>query len=706
MEMYKGQMKEVPIDIEKHRKHHKQKKGKLATTYYCNSVLTFDIETTSAWILENGKITGYEKGKDAEYWNSLIPLALPYLWQFSCDGNVYYGREFKEFLNVLDDLGKRNKYIIWVHNLSYEFHFLSNILTWDSVFARSPHKPIKATSKEYPNIEFRCSYFLTRLSLEAWGNQLGVKKLVGALDYEKIRTPLTELTESELKYGEQDCLVVEAGIKEYIKKYGKQRDIPLTQTGTVRLEVKNRTTKNPIYVKRLKKLVPKDAEEYKLLQLIFAGGYTHANRLYSGIVVEDVIEHYDFASSYPAVMIAEKYPMSAWAYVGKKLPREETFEDYAYILKLRFSQLNSKSFNTYIQASKVVGKGMTYDNGRIIKAEELEITVTEQDFITIKNNYTWEELECLGCYKSKKDYLPIEFTEYVLELYANKTELKDVAGMEDLYMQSKQYINSMFGMCVTAIVQADVELYGDEWLVKNLTREVVEHRLEKLRSFNPREKRYFLSYSWGCWITAYARRNLWKCIEKHDREVIYCDTDSIFVRGRCDYEWYNNEITEKLKTACRITGLDYEKTRPKTIKGKEKPLGIFTREDDCIEFKTLGAKRYVERREDGKLYLTVSGINKQAVELLEDDIDNFADGFYFDKDADCVTKRISTYITDMPEVTYPDGYKSTYKKGINLRRNGYLLTLTDEYKGLLQLSNFNLGDIDEATIVKMRGTFE
>jgi DNA polymerase elongation subunit (family B) len=141
--------------------------------------------------------------------------------------------------------------------------------------------------------------------------------------------------------------------------------------------------------------------------------------------------------------------------------------------------------------------------------------------------------------------LPIEFTEYVLELYANKTELKDVAGMEDLYMQSKQYINSMFGMCVTAIVQADVELYGDEWLVKNLTREVVEHRLEKLRSFNPREKRYFLSYSWGCWITAYARRNLWKCIEKHDREVIYCDTDSIFVRGRCDYEWYNNEITEK-----------------------------------------------------------------------------------------------------------------------------------------------------------------
>ncbi len=704
MELYSGQMRERPIDIERHRKHHKQKKGKSSTTLYCNSILTFDIEATSAW-LENGKVIGYRKGQDADYWNSLIPLALPYLWQFSCDGIVYYGREFRDFLNVLDDLDKNINYIIWVHNLSYEFQFLSNILTWHSVFARSPHKPMKAVSKEYPNVEFRCSYFLTRLSLEAWGNQLGTQKLVGALDYEKLRTPLTELTEDELRYGEQDCLVVEAGIKDYVKKYKKQRLIPLTQTGTVRLEVKNRTTINPEYVKKLKKLVPHNADEYKRLQDIFAGGYTHANRLYAGMVVDDVIEHYDFASSYPTVMIAEKYPMTPWAYVGKKIPPIDRFEKYAYIMHLKFGQLNCKSFNTYIQASKVRGKGLVFDNGRIIKADELDMYMTEQDFITVSNNYEWEEIECLACYQSKKDYLPTELTEYILELYANKTELKDVEGMEDLYMQSKQYINSMFGMCVTAIVQADVELIDGEWHTKQLTREVVEHRLEKLKSYNPREKRYFLSYSWGCWVTAYARRNLWKCIEANDIDVIYCDTDSIFVRGECDFEWYNKEVTEKLRIACEATGLDYSKTRPRTVKGKEKPLGIFTKEDNCTEFITLGAKRYVERRENGKLYLTVSGINKQAVELLENNIENFKDGFNFDKDADCVTKRLCTYINDMPDVIWNDGYVSTYRKGINLRRTGYLLTMTDEYKKLIEYKEFNTGQLTDEFIISMRGRF-
>ena len=42
---------------------------------------------------------------------------------------------------------------------------------------------------------------LTRLSLATWGEQLGVAKMVGDLDYDKLRTPLTKLTDKELKYG-------------------------------------------------------------------------------------------------------------------------------------------------------------------------------------------------------------------------------------------------------------------------------------------------------------------------------------------------------------------------------------------------------------------------------------------------------------------------------------------------------------------------
>lgn len=702
---YNGQLKEFDYDIETHKSHHKNKNGVYKVTKYCNNIFTFDIECSSAW-LENGKVIGYRKGETNDYWNNLQSLSLCYIWQFSCDGVVYYGRELRDFINVLDDLPKDANIIIWVHNLSYEFMFLSNILTWFKVFARSPHKPMKASSKEYPNIEFRCSYFLTRLSLDAWGKQLGVKKAVGDLDYDILRTPLTPLTEKELHYCEQDCLVVEAGIRDYCKTYISQHKIPLTQTGTVRKVVKEMLTSDSNYVKFIKKLVPHDAKEYKRLQQVFAGGYTHANQLYAGKLIDEHIEHYDFASSYPTVMVAEKYPMSPWYYNGDNtMPDIKEFEDTAFIFLLKFSQLNSISFNTYIQASKVKGKGFEFDNGRILHADELEMYVTEQDYLTIMNNYEWESMEVIRIWRSRKDYLPREFTNYILELYANKTELKDVSGKEDLYLQSKQYINSMYGMCVTAIVQASVELEGDEWYIQPLTEEVVNHKLQQLSHYNPREKRYFLSYSWGCWVTAYARRNLWKCIESCDREVLYCDTDSIFVRGKHDFTWYNDEITQKLKTSCEINNLDFNKTRPYTPKGKQKPLGVFDKEDDCIQFKTLGAKRYVERRVDGSLHLTVSGINKNAVELLNDDINNFKDGFNFDKDADCVTKKLCTYLDNMPTCTYPDGYVSTYTHGINLRRTGYLLSITDEYENLIKYMDYDINDLPESIVNHLRGTW-
>ena len=702
---YFSQLKNFNYDIETVKSHKKNKDGKYKVEKYSNDIFTFDIECTSAWI-ENGKIIGYRKGEENDYWNDLIPIALCYIWQFSVNGEVYYGRELTDFLKVLSDLPSDVKIIIWVHNLSYEFQFLCNILTWKDVFARTPHKPMKCTSNEYPNIEFRCSYMLTRLSLDSWGKQLGVSKMTGDLDYDVIRTPRTILTDKEMKYCEQDCKVVDAGIRYYLKKYKKQRKIPLTQTGTVRKEVKDILTADKQYVRMIKKLVPDRPSEYARLQQIFAGGYTHANQMYAGKLINELIEHYDFASSYPTVMIAEKYPMTKWYYNGINEIDENKFDDMAFIFYLKFYNIESVSFNTYIQSSKVTGKKMDFDNGRVIRAEYLEIYVTEQDYITICNNYTWDRMEVVRVWQCKKDYLPRPFLEYILQLYANKTELKDVQGMEDLYLQSKQYINSMFGMCVTALIQSDVDFANGEWNIKPLTEEDVLKKLIKLSDYHDREKHYFLSYSWGCWVTAYARRNLWKCIEYCDHDVLYCDTDSIFVRGKQDFSWYNDEITEKLRKACEIRELDFEKTRPYTPKGKQKPLGVFDKEDDCSQFKTLGAKRYVERRvSDNKLHLTVSGINKGAVDLLNDDINNFADGFDFNKDADCVTKKLLTYLDDIPDCVYPDGYKSTYKHGINMRNAGYVLSMTDEYKNLIHYMEYDIEDVPEQLINHLRGTW-
>ena len=689
-----------------YKTHNKNKSKKSKQTKLCDNIMTFDIEVTSAWI-ENGKIIGYEPNHTADYWNELKPVCLPYIWQFSCDDIVYYGRDIKDFEKVLKDIPKDMQVIIWVHNLSYEFHFLSDFLDWKTVFARSAHKPMKCVPKKYPNIEFRCSYMLTRLSLDAWGKQIGVHKKTGDLNYDVIRTPLTKLTDTELEYCEYDCRVVKAGIQDYLKRYKTQYDIPLTQTGTVRAVVKNKLMNSKSYSKSIKRLVPHDAEEYLMLRNVFAGGYTHANSIYSNHTVKGLIEHRDFASSYPTVMIAEKYPMTPWVFTGlHEMPNESTFETYAYIIKLKFKHIKSILCNTYIQRCKTECVNALWDNGRLISADECEMYITEQDYITIKNAYSWNSLEVYEVYRSVKDYLPKPLIEYIFELYKNKTELKGIDEMADLYLQSKQYINSLYGMSVTAIVQADIEYDNGEWNTALLTEDYVNERLNKLRFNSPRERRYFMSYSWGVYVTAYARRNLWKCIEYCDTKCIYCDTDSIFTKGEFDFTWYDNEITEKLRKTCEHYNIDFEYTRPKDKHGIEHPLGVFSKEDDCSEFRTLGAKRYVERRvSDGQLHLTVSGINKEAVAQLHDNIENFKNGVEFDKDGEGVKKQLLTYVTDMPNLIWNDGYISTNRCGINMRATGYKLSLSDEYEELLEWLSMSVSELPEGFITSLRARF-
>lgn len=114
-------------------------------------------------------------------------------------------------------------------------------------------------------------------------------------------------------------------------------------------------------------------------------------------------------------------------------------------------------------------------------------------------------------------------------------------------------------------------------------------------------------------------------------------------------------------------------------------MGNLTTEEEWKEFRTLGAKRYVERwKADGALHLTVAGINKEAVSCLNDDIENFKDGLVFDKDEDDVNKLLHTYIENMPSITFPDGYVSHQRRGVNLRPNGYKLKIDPTFEDIIK----------------------
>ena len=683
MERYASDLLNYPYTVRVQTSH---KKGQSDTRrLYCEDIFTFDIETTSFFYESDKKPFLYKKGYDPEYWAGVYAGAIPYMWQFGINGTYFYGRDIQDFYTLLDHFPPDLHIRIAVHNLSFEWHFLDR-LTWSKVFAKSAHKPITASCSEYPNIQFYCTLSLENRSLASWGKDLGVPKFSGMIDYNQMLTPLSDLDEDHIKYGEQDLRVMYVGIKKELEVYGSVWKLPLTSTGKIRKICRDMLLEDKAYVNYIKKLVPENPYQYKTSMAVFAGGYTHANKMFvNQTIYNDDGKHgghYDYTSSYPFEMVVGKMPCTTWAWWKKEIPDRKLFEDHAFKMHLIFKGIRSELQNNYIPSAHCEVVNGTIDNGRVVSADSLELWCTEQDFSIIEQAYTWKELIVCEMWEAKKDYLPIKFVEYVLQLFHDKSALK---GLGEGYKLAKAYLNSLFGMAVTALLQSEIvwDTEIDDWTIKRITENQIIEHLEKLRKY--KDKRYFLNYDWGVWIANGARCRLWNdLIIPYDKHVMYADTDSIFTNVYIDFSDYNKRIDERLKKVCDERGLDFEKTRPRTPDGKQSHLGQLTDEEEWKTFRTLGAKRYLERwKSDGQLHLTLAGINKEAVTCLNDNEENFRNGVVFDKDSDDVSKLLHTYFDKQPDIVFPDGYVSHQRRGVNLRPNGYRLTVDPSFSDII-----------------------
>lgn len=686
----------------------KRGRRKYDETYGSDLIISFDIETTSFYKDDAGKCVAYNPGMSEEFFkHDRLHGAIPYIWMCKVEDNIYFGRSLESFTSYLMNtfaFMKSTRFVIWVHNLSYEFRFLSNVLTWEHVFCRDGSSIMKGTCAECPNVEFRCSYMLTTLSLASWGKSIGLAKLTGDLDYNVMRTPVTTLTDEEYEYCRRDVEVVCEGIKSYLKQYNHLLDIPLTGTGEVRRLFKTICAKDVKLNQFYAGLIP-TARTYCMLKETFAGGYTHANEIHANRSMYNLHGfHYDFTSSYPYVMISEKFPSTKFEECD---PSEQMFPDtYAYIIRIRVKKLKSKVSMHYISYSKClpitscpgwgksgVVEGLCLDNGRVVNnigGDVFDMYITEQDLDTILKAYDID-YEIVELYKSLKAYLPKEYIEQILELYGNKTRYKDVDGMEDIYAQSKRYINGVYGCFVMKLV--DTECVFD-----NATKEFTKNELdyftieENIDELKKRSYGVWNSYAQGVWITAYARHNLWECILQNPDNVMYCDTDSIFCYKKDDFSGYNTKVIKKMKEMAITMNLDFSMCTPATPAGVEKPLGIFDLEDEFTEFKTLGAKRYVYRpstgKNAGKLVLTVSGINKGAVDVLEDNIDNFQNGMVFHKDHPSVKRNLVKYFYNNEPCLLQEGKYDEYycftETGANIRPTSYTMG-ADDYCNYLEM---------------------
>ena len=661
--------------------------------FYYNCPASFDIETSSFY------------NEDGE------KRACIYIWQMGFNGTVIYGRTWEEWFKCLDQLvdylalNESRRLIIYVHNLGYEFQFIRKYFDWDKVFAIKQRRPVYALCR---GLEFRCSLFLSNYSLEYIGKNLlykyPVKKLVGDLDYSKVRHSKTPLTEQELAYCINDVKVVMSYIQEKIEQDGDITKIPLTNTGYVRNycrkecffegipeddeEGRKRVLMN--YRAIMKSLQIDTKEEYDQMQRAFMGGFTHASALYSGKTLYEVGSA-DLTSSYPYAMVAQYYPMTKGQFIGR-VESNDLFNyylnKYCCLFDIEFNNLRPlEEYENPLSYSrcKITGNYIV-NNGRVVSADKIITTLTELDFDTIQKFYTWDSVKIFNMRVYERGYLPRALIIAVLDLYEKKTSLKGIEGKEIEYLVSKNMINAAFGMMVTAVVRDEYK-YADEWF-----KELADSD-SQLADYNKNFNR-FLYYGWGVWVTAHARHNLFSAIYEFKNDYVYADTDSIKginFEDHLDYfKKYNDKVFKDLLTMCNHYKIPFSKCKPKTKNGVEKLIGVWDMEEGYEMFKTVGAKRYIYIERNGNLNLTVSGLNKKhAVPwLLEEyngDIDlifeRFGEGFFVP--AGHTGKMSLTYIEDETYGTLVDyqGTVGVYNElsSVHMEPQSYFMSLVGDY---------------------------
>ena len=652
---------------------------------YSENIFTFDIETSSVFISESGAET--YAFKSDKYYRACTKAATMYIWQMCIDGAVYFGRTWAQWLEFLEMLQEiyQGILIIYVHNLAFEFSFIKSLLPFDDVFARQPHKPIYARSGR---LEFRCSLFLTNMPLAALPKNymLPIEKLVGDLDYHKARHTKTPLTAAEMEYCKNDVLIIYHLIAKKRREYQHVYNIPYTQTGEVRRVVK-RILSDRAYRAKIADMTEDNASDFKFLYRAYAGGYTHANFIHAGQVLHNV-KSVDFSSSYPSVMCLEKYPMTHFSDVNITT-FEQIRKSNAYLIDVTFYNVKSRTSNTWMSVSKCIEIcGGIYDNGRILSADMFRAVLTDVDIEIFCRAYTVSGYEINRARAALYDYLPRPFVEYIAKLYQNKTTLKNVEGKELLYMQSKQYVNSLYGMSVTSTIRDGVTFDGLQFVTEVLTADKITEILQD----NKRKNRDFLSYAWGVWVTAYARRNLWRAMLDIGADVIYCDTDSIKYIGAHDdvIERYNTALLARFRKRCRDMDLPLDYFAPADTKGISHPMGIFESDGAYAEFKTLGAKKYAYTLDgETSVHITVSGVSKKAGKLLKD-IREFDTGFKFkpeDTEPLNACKNLIFYIDKQEPFALTDYTGNTQicgdMSGACLQPTSYVLDITEEYSGLI-----------------------
>ena len=583
-----------------------------------------------------------------------------------------YGRKPSDFIKCIDKIKETVQadfLYIYFHNLAYDYVFLRKFMFkgWGFPLRQLNTKPYYPINIEFENgVIFKDSLILAQRGLDKWSKDLDIthKKAVGSWDYDWTRDQDTELTREEMHYIEHDTLAGAECVEATMLMLGKRlHSMPYTATGIPREEARNRGKKNRAHDRFLSMAL--DYQGLKMGEAAFHGGFTHSNRHYLNQTIKGDIKSYDFASSYPFIMLTHKFPMERFTRIEGNYALDKILasaDDYAFMFRFIVQDIRIKDDNVImptLQMSKCVKTiNAVCDNGRVIAADYVNIILTEIDAKLIKEQYQWKKHACIEVMYAKKKYLPRWYRDYVYECFRDKTMLKGQDPV--LYSIAKAKLNSLYGMCAQHPVKENIE---EDYKTGEYS---IAEGQDMESEYDKYVKRFgsFLPYQWGIWVTNNAMYNLFqlgKCCDTW----LYSDTDSVYGMGwhEEEVETYNKWCIDILKDS-GYDGIEHN--------GRKYYLGVAEHEpgiDDYTEFRVVGAKRYCYRQvQDGKLHITVAGVPKKGAEVLRT-IDDFTDGLIFSGTR--TGKKQHTYF--FKDDIYTDDHGNECGDSIDLSECDYLL---------------------------------
>ena len=233
-------------------------------------------------------------------------------------------------------------------------------------------------------------------------------------------------------------------------------------------------------------------------------------------------------------------------------------------------------------------------------------------------------------------------------------------------------LNSVYGMSATDPIHREI-LYAGGKYKRSSYDTMTEEEIEKALLSAP------FPYQWGVYTTAYSRAQLQRAIKLCGKQIVYCDTDSVKVKGSVDIESLNKEQLQKAINA---------EAHADDRKGIRHYIGLFEQDAKYDRFITQGAKRYAYEK-DGHLGVTVSGVTKLrnektgeyfAVEELQR-LENFKPGMEWVK----AGGTMAVY-NDNDDFLYTDpetGKQVHITKNVSIIPTTYKMTHEKDYQLLL-----------------------